>query len=101
MALSYPPVRAAIGRLARAGRQQRVALGDRARDVDDAAALRARMVAQQVERCAVVEAVTLHQDALGALDDRAPVERRLELLDLDLEPRLLLVAAQGHLDGTL
>jgi hypothetical protein len=45
--------------------------------------------------------MALHQDPLRALDDRAPVERRLELIDLDLQPQRLLVAAQRDLDRAL
>ena len=44
------------------------------------------MVAQELERGAVVDAVALHQDALGALDHRAALERALELVDLLLQP---------------
>ena len=42
----------------------------------------ARVVAQQLERLALVDPVALHEDPLGALDHGAPLERRLELLDL-------------------
>ena len=47
----------------------------------------ARVVAQQLERVALVDAVALHEDALGALDHAAPFERALELLDLLVQPR--------------
>jgi hypothetical protein len=45
--------------------------------------------------------VALHDDALGPLDDGAPLHRRFELLDLLVQPRLLAVAPEGHLDGRL
>src|SRR5215204_6148375 len=73
----------------------------RYRNVDDAPTLRPRVVAHQLERGAIVEPVALHHDALRALDHRAPLERRLELVDLDLQPRGLLVAPQRDLDRAL
>ena len=43
--------------------------------VDDGAVVRAGVRAQQLERGAVGDAVALHEDPLGALDDRAAVQR--------------------------
>src|SRR3954454_13140705 len=91
------PVRSGAGTSA-LFRQQRVTLGHRARDVDDAPALAAGVVAHQLEGVALAERVALHEDALRALDRRAPLERRLELIDLDLQPRGLLVPPERHLD---
>ena len=45
--------------------------------------------------------VALHEDALGALDHRAPLERRLQLRDLLGQLRLLGVPAQRELDRDL
>ena len=66
-----------------------------------APARRARVVAQQLERRALVDAVALHQDALGALDHRPALERRLELVDLSGSCARLAVAAQRDLDRAL
>ena len=44
------------------------------------------MVAHQLERGALVDAVALHHDSLGALDHGPARERGLELLDLGLDP---------------
>jgi hypothetical protein len=43
------------------------------------------VVAHDLERLALVDRVTLHQDALRALDLDAALERGFELLDLDLQ----------------
>src|SRR6185312_11397203 len=82
-------------------RQLELPVDDRLRDVDDAAALGARMGAQALERGALVDAVALHQDALRALDRRAADERALELVDLRLQPCELGMAAQRDLDRAL
>src|SRR4051812_9574092 len=66
-------------------RQQGVTLGYRPGDVDDAPALPAGVVAHQLEGIALAEPVALHEDALRPLDRRAALERRLELVDLDLQ----------------
>src|SRR5215211_5528010 len=79
-------------------RKQRVTLGHRSGDVDHAPALPAGVVAHQLEGVPLAEPVALHEDALRALDRRAALERRLELVDLDLQPRGLLVPAERHLD---
>src|SRR4051794_41690081 len=44
--------------------QQRMALGDRRRDVDHRAVAAARVVAEAIERLALRHAVALHEDAL-------------------------------------
>ena len=72
--------------------QQRVAVGDGVRELDDAAVGAARLLAHELERLALVDAVALHEDPLGALDRAAPLQRALELLDLLDELRLLGVA---------
>src|SRR4051812_9224322 len=106
-ALSSPAPEALIatggrlgGLIARLG-QQRVALRHRRGDVDHRAVAAAGVVAQAVERPPLVDAVALHDDALGALDQRAALERGLEALNVLDELALLRVAAHGHLDGGL
>src|SRR5829696_3452141 len=82
-------------------REQRVAVEHGHRHVDDAAVRGAGLLAQALERLALVNAVALHQDALRALDHRPALQRRLELVDLLGEPLRLAVAAHRDLDGAL
>jgi hypothetical protein len=70
-------------------------------DVEHPPAGGARMVAQQLERLPLADAVALHQDALGTLDHRAPIERGLELGDLLVEPLLLAMAPHRDVDRPL
>src|SRR3954464_5025258 len=88
-------------RLLTAAGQQRVAVAHRVGEVDDAQVGAPRLLAQQLERLALVDAVALHEDALRALDRAAALDRALELLDLLGQPRGLLVAAHGKLDRAL
>src|SRR4051794_32648697 len=78
-----------------------MALGDRRGYVDHRAVAAAGVVAKPVERLALGHVVALHEDALGPLDERTPLERGLEALDLLDQLALLLVAAHGHLDRRL
>src|SRR5436190_22299519 len=71
------------------------------REVDDAPVRLARLLAQELERLALVDAVALHDDALGPLDRAAPLERALELRDLLGEAARLAVAPQRQLDRAL
>src|SRR4051812_30606424 len=82
-------------------RQERVALADRARDVDHGAIAPAGVIAQPLEGRAVIDRVALHEDALRALDDRAALERPLEALDLVEQRPLRLEAPGRHLDRPL
>ena len=51
-------------------------------EVDQFAVADAGVLAQQLERAALVDRVALHQDALGALGQRAAPERAFELVVL-------------------
>ena len=63
-----------------------MAFVDRARNRRHGAPVATRVVAEELERRAVVHAMALHEDALGALDDGPPLERGLELVDALAEP---------------
>src|SRR6266516_3216597 len=93
----FPRWGALIARLA----QQGVALGHRGRHRDHRAVVAARVLAQQLEGRAVVEVVALHEDALGALDERATLQRPLEALDLLAKGLMVAPAPHRHLDGGL
>jgi hypothetical protein len=62
--------------------QQPVAVDDGGRDVGELRVGPARVVAQHLEGISVVDRMTLHQDALGSLGDRAAAERALEVVIL-------------------
>src|ERR1700754_4470921 len=78
--------------------QQCVAVQHRLCDVDDPPAACTRMIAEHLERLALGHGMALHEDALGAFDHTAPLERALELLDLVVQMRRLPVPADGGLD---
>src|SRR3954453_9817150 len=63
-------------------RQQPMAFDDGCRDVGELGVGPARMVAHHLEGLGAVDRVTLHQDALGSLDDRSAAERALEVVVL-------------------
>src|SRR3954471_8001605 len=90
-----------FGRTLAARRQQGVALEHGLGDVDHATAAPAGVLAQQLEGPAVADLMALHENALGAFDDRAPVERGLELGHLLVDPLLLAMTPQRDLDGGL
>ena len=75
-------------------RQQPMAVDDGCRDVGELGVGPARLVAQHLEGVSVVDQMTLHQDALGSLGDRAATERALEVVVLG-EP------AKHDVDGAL
>ena len=81
--------------------QQRVAVEHRAREVDHGAARRARLRAQQLECRPLVHRMALHQDPLGALDERTTLQRGLELIDGLRQFGLLRVTADGNLQRAL
>ena len=53
-------------------REQAVAVDDRGCEVNELAVSAPRLLTHQFERAVLVDRVTLHQDAFGALDQRAP-----------------------------
>ena len=57
--------------------EQAVAVDDRGCEVDELAVSAPRLLTHQFERAVLVDRVTLHQDAFGALDQRAPPSGRL------------------------
>jgi hypothetical protein len=63
-------------------RQQPVAVDDGGRDVGELGVCPARLVAQHLEGVSVVDRMTLHQDALGSLGDRAAAESALKVVVL-------------------
>jgi hypothetical protein len=69
-------------------------LRDRFCDLDELAAVPLRVCTQELECLLLVDAVDGHQDAFCSLDDRAPAEGALEVVELgeaaqdDVECRL-------------
>ena len=62
--------------------EQLVAVDDGGGEVDEFAVAGAGVLAQQVEGAALVDGVAFHQDALGALGQRATSERAFEVVGL-------------------
>src|SRR5919198_965529 len=79
---TWPMVPRARGPLIATLGQQGVPLGHRGCDIDDRPVAAAGVLAQPVEGLAVAHVVALHEDALGALDQRPALERRLQALHL-------------------
>src|ERR1700753_4250793 len=68
------------------------AVDHRMGDLDDLAVVTASVIPEQLERCTLVDAVTLHQDSLRPFDDGAPAERTFETV-------VLAEAQQHDLEG--
>src|SRR5215216_398015 len=75
-------------------RKQAVAVDDGGGEVGESSVAGARVLPQQLEGTRLVDGMTFHQDALGALGERAAAERAFEVVVFG-EP------AQGDVDRAL
>jgi hypothetical protein len=78
-----------------------MAVDDRGCHVHDLAVRGASLVAEHLERAPVVDRVTLHQDALGAFDDRPAPECALEVVVLKRRSTMSIELCQSLASASL
>ena len=66
--------RSRLSRIFRPPRKQPVPADDRSREINGLPIIQARLLAQHLEGVELIHAMTLHEDALDALGQRAPAE---------------------------